>query len=171
MEKEPMIEKDAVDKESAYIYDKTLFDIIQSKLILQVKTPVVVNFSRRKKAFEIGVVVYVIKIDPTLPPFANMTSNEEKVVFVQESWRDFVRLVLSGMYEAKDLEMCKIGVKTYGEAYGYESLEPFMPDEDFDENGYAFSYFRENFKGLNHYYIYNGYNTDENPNYRKIYKK
>lgn len=153
-----LIQKNIDGGEDLFIIDNVLFDIIQGKIVLYVKHMIVWEYWRRTMKYSIGSKNFCISINPNLQPFQNMGTSDEKIQFVEKNWKDFARLSFNRIYP-NDITINFATNYIYNNEYQF--LIPDGTETAIMESAFVYSYFKQNYKDLNHIAVYNGYITNE----------
>lgn len=159
-----IVETNTLGNEEVYVYDNVIYDIIQGKIVLRVKRPVAFQYWRRTDKYSVGYQVFAIVISPNLQPFKLKHDTDEKINLVKSNWKDFVRITLMKMYP-EDLFIKMTESIAY--AKNYLELVPNNKTELVTDI-YAYHYFKNNYPELKHFYLYNGYSSNECLGYYEI---
>ena len=162
-----MIDTNNIGNESVYIFEKVLFDIIQRRLVIIIKKPVVFQFLRRTEKYSIGYNVFAISINPNLDAFKSKT-DDEKLNYIKNNWKELIKIASAKLYP-KDITFTATDQVPLN--INYISLLPEKEDNAFFNGMYASSFFMENYPELNYIFVYNGYTLNEFIGYYKLPKK
>ena len=166
------IDKNNAGREDLYQHIRTIYDIVESKIMLTVKKPMVYDYWRRTERYAIGEKIYTILINPNLKPFVSMNSSTEKVKYVEDNWIDFVLTTVANVYP-KDLVMKQTDSITYDAFYKYSTPAAsyeFITTEDIAVQDCVCEYFIRKYPDLNYFYVYDAYKTQERLGYLNIPK-
>lgn len=168
-----IIDNNVSGLEDLYKFTKVIYDIIEQKIMLTVKQPVVFDYWRRQERYTIGEKVYTILINPNLKPFDSMNNSTEKIKYVTDNWGDFVRTTLAKVYP-KDLVMKLTDNLSYDVFYKYSTPATdttFTAIEEVNVDECVCSYFMRKYPELNYFYVYDAYKTQERLAYLSIPKQ
>lgn len=137
--------------EELYIFNGTLVDIVEEKIIINIGKVIVSEYWRRNIKYEIGIQLFTVFVSPKIKLFERMEDDEERLRYVERNWKNLLRIALSNIhkdyFEIKDT--------------GYTKIEPSY-EEIYDKNGKkdVCSFFKELCPDLKTFQLYNGYNSE-----------